>query len=562
MNSVCSVVIKCLNGADTIAAALESLLAQQTRQDWEIVLADNGSTDATREIFLAHARDPRAPAMRIVDCSGRRGRSHALNLGIRGARGDRLMFLDADDTVAPGWLDAMADALAQHDFVAARMDVETLNPGGQDGRRKLRQARELARLSQAPHCLHAGGATLGFHRAVFEAVGGFDLDVTCLEDTDFCIRAHLAGFELRFVPDAVYNYRFRSEPGAIYRQARDYSKARALLRRRYAPEASRRLAPMAWIGLTMALSQLGASELRRRAGRRQRSQTGAALYERRLGLAMGDLQGALAYGVAPPQSRSETVAPALRRPWQAVKRRVMSALFGSTVAVRTREKLMALTFDDGPDPQSTPLLLDALARVGAKATFFVIGTRAASHPELVARIAAEGHEIGNHTWDHPSLPTLSRGRVVEQLQRARELLAPLGSKLMRPPYGDQTPRTYRTARGLGYCVVLWSISSGDWRGESADIVSQRIIDKASPGAIVLMHDSLSSFEDESFRDRGPTIEAAVRVVEALPDYRFVTVSELLTHGAAVRQARFKATAQDQLEALGQGDGIESTARLT
>ena len=98
---------------------------------------------------------------------------------------------------------------------------------------------------------------------------------------------------------------------------------------------------------------------------------------------------------------------------------------------------MALTFDDGPDPEHTPRLLEVLARHGAKATFFMVGARAARHPELVARVAAEGHEIGNHGWDHPSLPALPSAAVAGQLERTRAVLAPHGQALMRPPYGHQ-----------------------------------------------------------------------------------------------------------------------------
>jgi peptidoglycan-N-acetylglucosamine deacetylase len=145
--------------------------------------------------------------------------------------------------------------------------------------------------------------------------------------------------------------------------------------------------------------------------------------------------------------------------------RLLRPFFGSVVAVRTGEKLMALTFDDGPDPETTPAVLDALARHGMRATFFVVGERAERHPDLVARIRAEGHETGSHSWNHPSLPELPPRAAAEQIARTRAILGPRDAGFLRPPYGHQSLTTWRLARRAGYRVVMWTIAPGDWRGE-------------------------------------------------------------------------------------------------
>ena len=229
--------------------------------------------------------------------------------------------------------------------------------------------------------------------------------------------------------------------------------------------------------------------------------------------------------------------------------RVLGLFCGTILSVRTVEKRIALTFDDGPDPDHTPRLLDVLARHGARATFFLVGERAARHADLVARLAAEGHEIGNHSWDHPSLPTLEGSAQADQLRRARDALAPHGGRLMRPPYGDQTFRTHGVARRLGYRVVLWSVNGGDWRGEDAATLTERLLARAVPGAIVLLHDSLQSFEDPAFRDRAPTFEAVERLIAARPDHRFVTVSELLALGRPVERVKFRTSETTWLDGL-------------
>jgi len=212
-------------------------------------------------------------------------------------------------------------------------------------------------------------------------------------------------------------------------------------------------------------------------------------------------------------------------------------LFGTIVSVRTPEKFLALTFDDGPDPVYTPAILEALARHNAKATFFMVGSRAQRHPDIVANVAAEGHEIGNHSWDHESLPLLSTRDVRIQINRTRNALGPVAGPLIRPPYGHQTLRTFLISRTLGYQVVGWTAHGSDWSGSGAPLIAQMLLQKSQPGSIILLHDSLCTYADERFRDRRPTIEAVNTLLGTLQDYRFVTVSELLGKGPLVKRYR-------------------------
>lgn len=206
---------------------------------------------------------------------------------------------------------------------------------------------------------------------------------------------------------------------------------------------------------------------------------------------------------------------------------------GSVLSVRLSEKWMALTFDDGPDPVTTPAVLDALARHGMRATFFLVGDRAERYPELVSRIIAEGHEVANHSWDHSSMTSLPMAEVKVQIAHTRDALSPHGQMLFRPPFGHQTLSTCLVARRLGYRVVIWSLVGRDWLDESAQEIADKIVAGAAPGAIVLLHDSLCAFAEERYRDRGPTLDAIDLVAEHLPHYRFVTMSDMLAAGAPV-----------------------------
>jgi peptidoglycan/xylan/chitin deacetylase (PgdA/CDA1 family) len=210
-------------------------------------------------------------------------------------------------------------------------------------------------------------------------------------------------------------------------------------------------------------------------------------------------------------------------------------LLGTTIRVSTSEPAVALTFDDGPHPEDTPPLLDLLERYGARATFFVVGKSARDHPELIERIARGGHALGNHTWDHLSLPSLKGRFRRRQLAWTQEALGPYASGLFRPPYGEQTLGSRIDALRLGLRVVCWDVIAEDWRDDSPEVMLERIYRRLRRGSIVLFHDTLYTTVEERFRDRGPTLKAVEAMLQQLGDrYRFVTVPELLKLGRPVR----------------------------
>ncbi len=196
-----------------------------------------------------------------------------------------------------------------------------------------------------------------------------------------------------------------------------------------------------------------------------------------------------------------------------------------TIAADTspRPKLIALTFDDGPYPIFTPLLLDELHSLGVPATFFLIGRDAEQWPEITRRIVADGNDIADHTYSHPNLDQETPQQVRDEVLRGRDVLwaiAPDPSLryLMRPPHGRYTMTTLRTLQGLGYSVVLWTDDSGDWRTLTPAYIANDMIRHASAPDIVLLHSGKLA-----------TIQALPSVVERFrrAGYRFVTVSELL-----------------------------------
>lgn len=233
-----------------------------------------------------------------------------------------------------------------------------------------------------------------------------------------------------------------------------------------------------------------------------------------------------------------------------VKRALSESAFvlGSIIRVSTAEPVIALTFDDGPHPEDTPPLLDLLERYGARGTFFMVGKSARRWPELVRRVAEGGHAIGNHTWDHLSMPSLTGRFRRRQLAWTQEVLGPQGAKLFRPPYGEQSLGSRLDAVRAGLDVVCWDVIAEDWRDDPAEAMLTRIYRRLRRGSIVLFHDTLYTTTDERYRDRGPMRATVETLLRDLGDrYRFVTVPELLKLGRPVRWHWYQRSRLDWLK---------------
>ncbi len=285
-----SVVIPCLDAADTLPAQLAALAAQSYDADWEVIVADNGSTDGSRAVVESFR--PRFQRLTLIDASDRRGRAHARNLGAAASAADALLFVDADDEVAPGWLAAMGAALSPHDFVACRYDSDTLNPEWARGTHANPQRDGISRYDYPDYLPHAGGGGLGVRRAVHVAVGGFDETMPALEDTDYCWRIQRAGHPLVFVPDAVVRIRHRHDHGGMFRQGWRTGRYNVLIYAKYRPLGMPRLGVLPGLLKWAALAARTPLMLLSRAGR--------ARWTWQLGWRLGRLHGCLLYRVAAP----------------------------------------------------------------------------------------------------------------------------------------------------------------------------------------------------------------------------------------------------------------------
>lgn len=221
------------------------------------------------------------------------------------------------------------------------------------------------------------------------------------------------------------------------------------------------------------------------------------------------------------------------------------AFVGSVKGARTAERVVALTYDDGPDPAGTAAVLDALAAHGATATFFQLVHRAERHPDLVRRVLEEGHEIALHGLDHSRLTALPVDVVRRTLGEARRRLEDVAGapvRWFRPPYGAQTLATYRAATRAGLTPVVWGPTVADWQDGTPADVAARPAARPRPGQVVLLHDAFEAPAGDPTPaptfDRGEVTHAYLERL-AREGYRGTSVSGLLTLGRTWRTAWFR-----------------------
>jgi peptidoglycan/xylan/chitin deacetylase (PgdA/CDA1 family) len=218
---------------------------------------------------------------------------------------------------------------------------------------------------------------------------------------------------------------------------------------------------------------------------------------------------------------------------------VIFVLFDQAIIVRkdtifkvsTAEKAVAITFDDGPSLQWTPKILDELKKADVKATFFMIGKHVEQYPEIARRVAAEGHEIGNHSYDHHGIFFYSPEELDRNIRYAERIIRDITgvtTAYFRPPKAWISDTEKQQVKSMGYQVVLWTLNSKDWVTFDDKYIIKHILIHIQPGDIILFHDSGGVFGTEN-GDRHETVKTLPRLLEELKSrgYRCVTISELL-----------------------------------
>ena len=233
-----SVVVPVHNAGTFLARQMDALERQTFNGTWEVVLVDNGSTDGC---LTAAMGSPSTLSRRVVPAADSQGPSYARNVGARSATGKWLAFCDADDEVAPNWLEQLHRSRNDYDLVTGAIELARLNPPEILLARGTAQTESRLPSGPCQFLSYALSCNLFVLRSTFLGLGGFDEALPYDEDVDFSWRAQLAGLTLGLAPDAVVHYRYRTSVGGVYRQMRNYGVVEALLFRRYRRHGAQRL---------------------------------------------------------------------------------------------------------------------------------------------------------------------------------------------------------------------------------------------------------------------------------------------------------------------------------
>lgn len=213
---------------------------------------------------------------------------------------------------------------------------------------------------------------------------------------------------------------------------------------------------------------------------------------------------------------------------------------GTVMSVRVQEKIVALTFDDGPSPTHTEKLLSLLAKYDAKATFFVVGEAAQKNPEFLKRIAEAGHSLGNHSWSHIPIHKLNWLRRYRQIKKCAALLSPSRYRLFRPPFARQSIGAIIQLKLMGYKIIGGNFCIEDWRCLEKNEILRRLNYYLKSGEIFVLHDQLYRPSAEGQIDRTQMLEALEIFLQYWrSEYQFVTVDELLNKGTAIQKLVYR-----------------------
>lgn len=477
-----SVIVPALNEERCLPHLLNSLAAQDYAGWYEVVVVDNGSSDGTADVA-------RQLGARVVPCS-RKGVVFARQAGFDAAQGDIIAHADADNIVPTDWLSRIAHHFAEHPKDVAVCGVVAY----------LKEPLwhyPLSLFSRLLNSIHYAvlhrpfsilAANFAFRREALAEAGGYNTDLPQFGDEQDLLDRMARVGHVALDTTLVVKTSSRRFKGRLFQSV-------------IGDNFSKTVVPLL---LYKALGKI--PSVQRDDIRVERSA--------RLSMAM----------TAVLVISTVLVSTALYAYFVPT-----SSFFGKVYAsAKTSEKVVALTFDDGPNEPFSSQILDILDSEGVKATFFVVGENAAYYPNTVRRIVREGHVLGNHAWSHSRVPMLLDPRYKE-LARAQKTLTDLtgaNPTLFRPPYGQKTPWQLWEVKHERMVAVAWTVSANDPKQPSPEVIAQRVVSKARPGAIILLHDGGNTLHGAN---RANTVAALPMIIQGLRDkgYTFLTVPQLL-----------------------------------
>ncbi len=488
-----SVVVPAYNEEALLSDTLDALLAQDYQGPLQIIVVDNASTDGTGRI----ARERSVTVVTEPD----RGYCNALVAGFAAATGDIVACTDADTIVPPDWISRFVAEYERHPgIVSIGGGIEFVD---QNWKSWFLTALILPLVNgvdrRNPQGPHLWGANLSVRRTAFEAVGGWNRAFSLQADSELSERMRRVG-RVILIPSL-----------SVRTSSRRWNQA--LMRNMYLYASN-----FVWFQLFHkplyrefpAVRSVVRSATREAAAQVRRPAFAVSLVL--VGVFAGVVYSALA-----PRSNA----------------------FGRTYwSGATTDKVVALTFDDGPNEPYTSQVLAILKREHVRATFFLIGSNIRRDPAAAARIARDGHVIGNHSDTHPARfalkPVPELRHELDSAENSIHEATALYPRFFRPPQGLRSPWLMGVLSEDSLVAVTWDDTPQDWDPLPPDELVKRALTQAHPGAIILLHDGMNLTPDA---DQSRTVTALPRIIDGLraQGYRFVTIPELLGGRAYLSQ---------------------------
>lgn len=472
-----SIIIPAYNEATLLTLCLESIEEQDFRGTYEVIVVDNGSSDRTAGIAKLYGA-------RVISETDKQGPVFARIAGFKAARGEILVSTDADCVLPPDWLSRIARHF-QRKRVAGLIMAFEYTTANTVAKRAARLLLPLAIFIDRLSGGHFSGANFAVRREAYEAVGGFDPKFTTFEDVDLSNRLRRAGYKLKIdnsIKVATSARRFgEGFFGTTWKYVLSSYASAVFLKRPY-------LSGLATV--------------------REKPFDITRRFIKHPMLLFGGLViiGLMVYLSFDPRFSIYSIDRA-----------------------KTNQKVIALTFDDGPSEPATSQVLSVLAENKVKATFFMVGDNVARHPELAKQVLQQGHVIGNHSDSHSYFMAGPTSRILKNVDEGQqEIYKATGVKphFYRPPFGFRTFWGGRAIVKAGYTVVTWDDMTTDYWGLSPDRITANIVKHARPGGIIVLHDGQ---ENKTGAKRDNVVAALPEIIQQLQaqGYTFVTLDQLL-----------------------------------
>ncbi len=484
-----SVVVPAFNEARVIRACLKSLREQDYAAGYEIIVVDNNSHDDTAQIAAAEG-------VRVVACP-RQGVAYARQAGAEAANGQIIVQADADTTYPKWWLSRIKRQFDRHPraVAVAGTFVYQERPWWAVFEFFLRVFfNHLSTLTLGrPYII--SGANLAFKKSAFVQIGGYDAVSYSADQYNIATRLSKVG-------KVIYD---RRSWGAT--SARSVAKPTVVIFRdfichllKFARHVLR--GPFVWLKI------------------RTQKAAGVSVGTYLKIVVPALIIAILLYGYFVPAA----------------------AVFGKVYSrAATPDKVIALTFDDGPNEPYTSQVLAILEQYNVQATFFLIGANVQLYPDDAIHMLADGDVIGNHTYSHNAnhALTFSAYKDIARAEQEIQTVTGVTPLLYRPPHGRASPWELGAVKRAGYTEVLWNITTHELSNHTPDFLAQQIIKKAKPGGIILLHDGYGTLHNAPRANKSDTVEMLPQIIEQLQNegYTFVTIPQLLNVPAYAQAAQ-------------------------